>query len=425
MSWNLTTITLLVPLFFLLTGLAVTVLMDPYISRRHRIVMGIIIVLSVTLIAQNLLEDRLAAGEPQWFLRTAVSVYGYTLRPVFLVLFLYIVEPEKKHLPCWGLIIFNGLLHLTAFFSTLVFHIDEYNHYQGGPLHSLGMVVSMILLGIWLVKSLWNYRSLRKRDMVIPVLVVVIVLVSIWLDRSVGYTEQPITLLTFSTVICSVLYYIWLHLRFVREHEDDLKARQRIQIMLSQIQPHFLYNALGAVGNLCDDNPEAQKAIFNFSSFLQGNMYSLSETQPIPFSTEMEHTKAYLELEKLRFGKKLNVVYDLAATEFLIPTLTLQPIVENAVRHGVRYNKSGEGTVTISSRECGDHWEITVSDDGPGFDPARIGSDQRPHIGLQNVQERMRSVAGGDLRIDSAPGQGCRVTIELPKEDESHVDLRH
>ena len=387
--------------------------------------MQVIIVLSVTLIAQNVLEDYLAAGPPRWFLRTTIAVYGYSIRPVFLILFLYIVQPGKKYLACWALAILNWAVNMTAFFSHLCFWIDEGNHYQGGPLYIVTYVVSAILLGIWLYQSVRDYRASRKRDLIIPLMVVLIIPVSVLLDRQTGTLNQPITFLTFAIVICSVFYYIWLHLRFVREHEEDLKAQQRIQIMLSQIQPHFLYNTLGAIGNLYSDNPEAQKAIFNFSSYLQGNMYSLSETDPIPFTTEMQHTKAYLELEQLRFGEKLNVVYDLQTTEFLLPTLTLQPLVENAVRHGVRHNLGGAGTVTLSSRETPDHWEITVSDDGPGFDPAQIAAGERQHIGLQNVRERLQSVSHGELRIESAPGKGCRVTIELPKEAGNYADIRH
>ena len=119
MTWNLNTVALLVPLSIMLIGLTVTVLSDPYISRKHRWVMGIILFLSTVLIVQNLLENDLAAGEPRVMLRTAASVLGYTLRPVFLILFLYIVRPEKKYLGCWALAIVNWAVHMTAFFSHL------------------------------------------------------------------------------------------------------------------------------------------------------------------------------------------------------------------------------------------------------------------------------------------------------------------
>ena len=417
MTWNLNTMALLVPLCFLLLGLTITVLIDPYISRKHRVVMGIILFLSAVLIEQNLLSVDLENGEPRVLLRTAISVLGYTIRPVFLVLFLYIVRPEKKYPGCWCLVALNGILHLTAFFSPLVSHIDEGNHYQGGPLHSISYIIGMILLVYWLFQSFRDFRSSRKRDLLIPLLVALMIPLSIFLDKQAGRMEQPVTFPTFAIVISCVFYYIWLHLRFVREHEDDLKAKQRIQIMLSQIQPHFLYNTLSAIQYLCEYDPKAAgETTAKFSRYLQGNMSALKDEGEVPFTQELAHTKIYLDIEKIRFEDALSVVYDIGCTDFKLPTLILQPVVENAVRHGVR-GKKGGGTVTLTTREKPDCCEITVSDDGPGFDPnaPQLADDGREHIGIANVKNRLELVSGGSLRIQSEPGKGTLVTIEIPK----------
>ena len=237
------------------------------------------------------------------------------------------------------------------------------------------------------------------------------------MDDLAGKLSQPITFLTFAIVISSVFYYIWLHLRFVREHEDDLKAQQRIQIMLSQIQPHFLYNTLSAIQYLCDHDPKAAGTVTeNFSRYLQGNMSALKDDGEIPFKQELEHTQIYLEIEQVRYEDALRVEYDITCTDFSLPTLTLQPIVENAVRHGAR-GKKGVGTVTIATREYPDRYEITVADDGPGFDPEApvLADDGREHIGIANVRERLKQISGGALRIRSEKGKGTVVTIELPK----------
>ena len=417
MNWNLTTAALPVPLLFLLVGLAVTVAIDPYISRKHRTVMGIIIALGFLLTAQNIWEDLVSAGKPQWLLRTSLAVFGYTIRPVFLVLFLYIIRPERKFPGCWALVILNWAIHMTAFFSHLCFWIDESNHYEGGPLSSTCLVISLILMARWLYESVQYCRSARRKDILIPLLVVLVILVSTFLDNHVGYSKQPVTFLTFGIAVSGMLYYIWLHMRFVQDHEEDLKARQRMQIMLSQIQPHFLYNTLSAIQYLCSHDPEAAGEVTaKFSRYLQGNMSALQYDGEIPFTRELEHTRLYLDIEKVRYEDALQIEYDITCTDFSLPTLTLQPIAENAVRHGAR-GKRGVGTVAIATREYPDRWEVTVTDDGPGFDPSAptLADDGRDHIGIQNVRDRLERLSGGKLSILSEPGKGTRVTIEIPK----------
>lgn len=417
MVWNLNTVALLVPLLFLLIGLTITVAMDPYISRKHHITMLVIVALSVTLIAQNLLEDWLAAGPPQWFWRTTMAIYGYIVRPVFLILFLYLIQPEKKHLLAWGLAIVNWGIYMTAYFSHLCFWIGSGNRFFRGPLAFTCLYVSVILLVDLLVQSIRNYRKGGKQERLIPAFIVVMILASVYLDGRVYNDRQPITYLTFSIVISSVFYYIWLHLQFVREHEDDLKARQRIQIMLSQIQPHFLYNTLAAIQYLCDHDPKAAgETTAKFSRYLQGNMSALKDDGEIPFEQELEHTKIYLDIEKVRYEDALRIEYDITCTDFYLPTLALQPIAENAVRHGAR-GKRGVGTVKLATREYPEHYEIIVTDDGPGFDPEApaLADDGRDHIGITNVRDRLEQMSGGTLRIQSEPGKGTVVTIEIPK----------
>ena len=160
----------------------------------------------------------------------------------------------------------------------------------------------------------------------------------------------------------------------------------------------------------------AAKTTAKFSRYLQGNMSALQDEGLIPFSKELEHTRIYLDIEKVRYEDELQVEYDVRCLDFAVPALTLQPIVENAVRHGVR-GKEGPGTVTLATREYPDRFEITVKDDGPGFDPLNPPpqNDGREHIGVSNVRRRLAQMCGGSLRIQSRIGEGTLVTIELPK----------
>lgn len=187
---------------------------------------------------------------------------------------------------------------------------------------------------------------------------------------------------------------------------------QQTQIMLSQIQPHFLYNTLSVIGYLCEEDAKAaQTAVNQLSKYLRMNMDSLSSKEPVPFAEELEHTKTYLSIEELRFFDILTVKYDITCTDFKIPPLTLQPMVENAVKYGVRSREDG-GTVTIATHREGGQVVITVSDDGMGFDPAAPKKqDGRSHVGIENVRQRLEQMVNGRLEIDSRIGEGTVVTM--------------
>lgn len=417
MIFDFGTMMVLSPLLFLLLGLGFTVGIDPYIHRDHRRTMLIISVLCLTLIAQNLLESRLSAGSPKLPWRTLASIYGYAIRPVILILFLYIIRPKGEHRLWWILAGANTAVYMTALFSNVCFWIDSKNHYHSGPLANTCLIVSSLLLASLLYQTVRHYWRAGKREMWMPILAVLIIVASIIADYKVGFEEQPVTFLSIAVVISVLFYYLWLHLQFVREHEQALVADQRMQIMLSQIQPHFLYNTLAVIQNLCRSDPaQAEAATVKFSKYLRGNMDSLLSESIIPFQKELKHTQEYLELEKMRFRDKLEVRYDIGCMDFELPPLTLQPIAENAVRHGIRSNPDGSGTVTIITRELADCYEITVIDNGAGFDPGKTAeSTARSHIGIQNVRERLSSLCGGTLTYQSSRDSGTVAAITLPK----------
>ena len=418
MSMSFSTLAVLFPLLLLLLGLAFTVVIDPYIRREHRRTMLVITALCLTLIVQNYWDYALTVGPPRQMLRTIVSIYGYSVRPVILILFLYIVQPVGKRWYWWLLAGLNAGVYFSAVFSPVSFWIDQGNYYHGGPLAPSCLIASVILLISLFIQTYRSRKTAGKWDVWIPVFVIVMVVASICLDYRIKEGQQPISFLTIAIIVGSVFYYIWLHLQFVREHEEDLKAQQRIKLMMSQIRPHFLYNSLGAIGELCDSDPRAAKeATVKFSQYLRGNMDSLEQEGSIPFEKELAHTRLYLELEQLRFEDALKVEYDIACTGFAIPPLTLEPIVENAVRHGVRGKANGRGKVTITTREYPDRWEVCVADDGPGFDPGNVTEDGT-HVGIRNVRERLWAICGGTMKIEAAEGSGTQVRMLLPKDRE-------
>ena len=397
---------MLLPLLSVLLGLTFAVTSDAYIGRRHKRVLLVIVLLLLMLIWQNYAENLLAAADTYQPARVYVSILGYSIRPMILVLFCHLVEMDRSYWAAWAMIAANILVHLTALWSHVVFFFNAENHYEGGPLMHFCLYISLALMAYLGFIAVRRFRASQRSTLKLVGFNVFMILASLLLDSNVVETQQPVTFLTIAMVCSSLFFYIWLHLQFVREHERELIDGQNMQLMLSQIQPHFLINSLEVIRNLCRKNPSAAEgAVLRFEKYLRGNMDSLTQEGFIPLSQELDHTRQYLELEQLRFPDELHVVWDIRADDFRLPTLTVQPLVENAVRHGIRGSASGSGTVTVATREREDRYEVIVTDDGPGFDPHAPFGDDRTPVGLQNVRQRLEKM-GGALAIDSSPEIG-------------------
>jgi sensor histidine kinase YesM len=196
----------------------------------------------------------------------------------------------------------------------------------------------------------------------------------------------------------------------------EMKLQEsQISIMLSQIQPHFLYNTLNSIYQLCETNPMRARSMVNFfAEYLRNNLSSLEESGLISFETELSHVKTYLEIEKIRFEDTLEIEYDINCVDFSLPVLTVQPIVENAVKHGTS-KKRGGGKVTISTDVNEEFYIIKVADTGCGFDPTKPKDDGKRHVGIENVRQRLFNMCGGSLLIESKVGNGTLATIIIPK----------
>ena len=195
--------------------------------------------------------------------------------------------------------------------------------------------------------------------------------------------------------------------------EAELKE-SRISIMLSQIQPHFIYNTLGTIERMCLKDPKkAFDLVRNFSLYLRGNFSELDSVTPIRFAEELKHVEHYADIEKVRFPD-MNIEYDVGTTEFVLPALSVQPLVENAIKHGLMRLETG-GTVVIRSYETPTHFCIEVKDDGIGFD-TDAPIDEKKHVGLRNIRGRLKAMVNGELVLESKPGVGTKAMIMIPKE---------
>ena len=407
------------PLVLLLCGLSLTVCLDQYLKKDSRKNMFVIIVLCFSLVAQNLIENRLAVGGSMPFWRTLASVYGYCVRPMILVVFLCIVQPGKRHWKSLLLVGINALVYLTAFHWRLAFTITEDNHYLSGPLANTCMVTSAILLANLFWQTIRSFRGGKKRDMLIPLFVIAIIVVSVIMDQILWDYDQPVEYLTTAVVVGCVVFYVWLHLQFVQEHERDLMAQNRIRIMVSQIQPHFLYNTIATFKALCKKDPEkAAEVAEKFGTYLRQNLDSLETEGLIPVEKELNHTRLYADIEMIRF-ENICVEYDIRDRDFFVPPLTIQPMVENAIRHGVRIRE--EGIVRVSTRLTEQGHEIVIWDNGTGFDTVVTKQDQESHIGIRNVKERIEKLCGGTMTVESRMEEGTTITIRIPKGEMSVI----
>lgn len=197
--------------------------------------------------------------------------------------------------------------------------------------------------------------------------------------------------------------------QYMRQQQEI--ARQRASILMLEMRPHFIYNTMTSIYYLCDLDPQKAKQVtMDFTTYLRKNLTAIASENTIPFADELEHTRAYLSVERAQFEDKLFVDYDTPHTNFRLPPLTLQPIVENSVKHGLDPD-SEPLHILIRTRKTAAGSLILVSDNGPGFEPAE---DDEPHIALRNIRQRLEMMCGGKLEILACEGGGTMVRVTIP-----------
>ena len=191
-------------------------------------------------------------------------------------------------------------------------------------------------------------------------------------------------------------------------------TESRVSTMMSQIRPHFIYNTLGSIEQLCSIDPaKAGELVHNFAKYLRGNFGELDNPKPILMSQEMEHVHHYISIENVRFPD-MTFSFEMNSVDFKIPALTIQPIVENAIKHGLMKLEKG-GTIRVVSYETNTHYCVSVEDDGVGFDTSVL-LDERKHVGIRNIRGRLEAMVDGTLEIESKINVGTKVLITIPKE---------
>ena len=223
-------------------------------------------------------------------------------------------------------------------------------------------------------------------------------------------------------VLFSLFYLVTGAKAIILNHHASGRAKRlekeltdmRVATMLSQIKPHFIYNTLGTIEQYCYEAPEqAANLVHEFALYLRGNFTELDNGAPIRVTQEIEHIKHYVGIEQVRFPD-ITIEYDIREEDFLIPALSVQPLVENAIKHGLMGLETG-GTVKIATYETMDAYCISVSDDGIGFEEGTL-ADGKAHVGIRNIRARIEAMCKGTLMMTSKPGEGTTALIMIPKE---------
>ena len=308
------------------------------------------------------------------------------------------------------------LLGLTDVLVALVSLTRSQNFYDVAivwlPVQTMGTLL-LIVTG--------SYELIRfRKKMLAPALILQVALLWELVNIATGWIAPGKII---KPVFCAIFALFLLHgsrrviSNQIRAVEVERLERQltenRIATMISQIQPHFIYNTLGTIEQLCLEQPEkASELVHNFSMYLRGNFTELDNLSTIRLENEMEHVRYYTEIEKVRFPD-MTVLFDIQCESFSLPPLTVQPLVENAVKHGLMGLESG-GSVKISAYESIGHYCVRVEDDGVGFDTTVL-QDPRKHIGIRNIRARLEAMCDGILTVESTPGVGTVATVMIPK----------
>lgn len=351
-------------------------------------------------------------------------LYSCSMQGIAIFVVLFAAEHltgwrRKSLLYCTGLLL---LVTLAAMVNQIFMIQDLYSAINYFSILELLAALWVVFCLSYETRKLQNKESAQLLKAILPLAVCAVV------ELINGYLQflEAAILLGLGLISFALIEEIYTIRRIKRSMASEKHAlilenelnQNRISVMLSQVQPHFLFNALQGIKQLCDTEPErASEALEHFSFYLRGNLDSLMDKQLISFEREMFHVNNYLYLERMRFPKKLNIEFKIAYQDFLLPPLTVQTIVENAVRHGIIKKKAG-GTLCIKSERTTENIIVTICDDGLGFDADIPKEDGRTHVGIENVRNRLMLQCGGFLEIESEVGVGTTVKIILPQKEE-------
>jgi len=400
-------------------------IMDKNINKKNRFNLLLILSCAIIIFLNNKLCNYIAFfhRDDLYRVRFLGGTFGYIFEPLTsFILYWVICKPIgiKKYLSPL-LVIINTILFIQNFFTENIYTIIPENKY---------VVTNTILICMPIVTAafyfliLWIHLFAHRKE------------ISFYRFLGLGFTTFAIILATliekFTTLdildttisISMILFYLMGYIGQSNEiiaSQKETLMNQRNALLLSQIHPHFIYNTLNSIYYLCRNNSkEASQALLDFSEYLHQTLDASLTSDLVPFSQEIETTSLYTNLEKTRF-EYISVNYYIEEKDFLIPPLSIQPLVENSIRHGIRGKK--DGFVNIRSRKeritGTDYYVVTIEDNGIGIDKSKESSKNKNYhgehsgIGMENVRNRIAALVEGEFEVVSSD-DGTIITITIP-----------
>lgn len=294
----------------------------------------------------------------------------------------------------------------------MFYYVSSDNQYYRGPLFPLMISPLAVIMIINTAALIIKRKKISKRFFlalliyILPTTILVILYMFAAVDLVVSFWVFLCALTMFALILTDNMKKYM--------HQQREIANQRANVMILQMRPHFVYNTMMGIYYLCgQDSQKAKQVTLDFTTYLRKNFDALASEDTVPFKDELEHTRAYLAVEKAQFEDSLFVSFDTPHTLFRLPPLTLQPIVENSVKHGMAASDDPIH-ITIVTRQTDTTSEIIVEDDGPGFGSV---DNNEPHIALKNIRERLKLMCKGTLEISPREGGGTSVKVTIPEPD--------
>ena len=303
------------------------------------------------------------------------------------------------------------ILVAIAQFTTFFYYVTPDNQYIRGSWHSIMVAPVFTMMFINLSAVIRRRNKLSTKYFIVFMIHLLSLQITLFISGMITVTVLLVTLGVCISALSMFAIILYDQIESYVGQQREI-AHQRASIMVLQMRPHFIYNAMMSIYYLCAQDPQkAQQVTLDFTTYLRKNFTAIASENTVPFSDELEHTRAYLAVEQVQFEDSLFVEYDTPHKEFRLPPLTLQPIVENAVKHGMD-PEYAPLCISIRTREINSGSEIIVEDNGPGFAPA--DDDCEPHIALANIRQRLEMMCGGKLTIRPRKGGGTVVNVTIP-----------